>query len=230
MKDLICVVTGASSGIGKHISIELSSIAKHIYIIARDIKKLECVHDEIIKNQCECTIVPVDLREENSVENLAQQISKKNKFINALILSAGSIDALSPIDSIDLQKFKDILKLNYISNFRMIKNFHPLLKSTNNANLAVISSQIDNSKKQYWGIYQPIMSALNELTITYAKENYRSKIKANVFCPKAVRTKFRDIIMPGENKDALPTPEYIAKKIIKHILTSEESGKIIQIS
>ena len=91
-------------------------------------------------------------------------------------MSAGSIDALSPIDSIDLQKFKDILKLNYISNFRMIKNFHPLLKSANNANLAVISSQIDNSKKQYWGIYQPIMSALNELTITYAKENYRSKI------------------------------------------------------
>ena len=145
-------------------------------------------------------------------------------------MSAGSIDALSPIDSIDLQKFKDILNLNYISNFRMIKNFHPLLKNANNANLAVISSQIDCTKKQYWGIYQPIMSALNELTITYAKENYRSKIKANVFCPKAVRTKFRDIIMPGENKDALPTPEYIAKKIIRYILTSEESGKLIQLS
>jgi len=50
MKKLNCLVTGASSGIGKEISIELSNYAKHIYICSRNVKKLEIVHDKIIEN------------------------------------------------------------------------------------------------------------------------------------------------------------------------------------
>ena len=61
MNSLNCLITGASSGIGKSISIELSKISKHIYITSRDVKKLEEVHDIIINNDCECTIVPLDL-------------------------------------------------------------------------------------------------------------------------------------------------------------------------
>ena len=38
MKFLNCLVTGASSGIGAAVSIELSKSAKHIYIVARNNK------------------------------------------------------------------------------------------------------------------------------------------------------------------------------------------------
>ena len=41
MKKLICLVTGASSGIGREISLELSKKAKHIYITSRDVENLE---------------------------------------------------------------------------------------------------------------------------------------------------------------------------------------------
>ena len=64
MKFLNCLITGASSGIGKAISEELSKSARHIYITSRNIKKLEEVHDNIIKNKCKCTIVPLDLHED----------------------------------------------------------------------------------------------------------------------------------------------------------------------
>ena len=72
MKKLNCLVTGASSGIGKEISIELSNYAKHIYICSRNVQKLEIVHDKIIENNCECTIVPLNLCDENVIENLAK--------------------------------------------------------------------------------------------------------------------------------------------------------------
>ena len=75
MKKLNCLVTGASSGIGKEISIELSTHAKHIYICSRNVQKLEIVHDKIIENNCECTIVPLNLCEENVIENLAKPVS-----------------------------------------------------------------------------------------------------------------------------------------------------------
>ncbi len=224
-----CLVTGASSGIGKSIAIELSKKASHIYIVARNIKELEYVHDQIVKNSCGCTIVPLDLIEKNGIENLAKQIFIKDKFIDVLISSAGIIENLSPVESIDLNKLKNILELNYISNFRLIKSFHPLLKSSKSGRLGVISSVSDKNKNQYWGIYQPIMTALNELVMTYSLENVNTNIKANIFYPGAVQTKLRAMVMPGEENGALHLAEDVAVTVVKNILEQDSNGKIINI-
>ena len=64
MKDLnktVCLVTGASSGIGKQTAIKISNIVDHVYILSRDVTKLEGVNDQIINNGSDCTIVPKDL-------------------------------------------------------------------------------------------------------------------------------------------------------------------------
>tara|TARA_Y100000816_G_C26062188_1_gene557865 strand:- start:65 stop:757 length:693 start_codon:yes stop_codon:yes gene_type:complete len=229
MKELNCLVTGASSGIGKEISVKLSNFARHIYISSRNIKKLEEVHDQIVKKNCECTIVPLNLCDENGIENLAKQIFQKDKSLDVLILSAGIINQLSPIDSIELEKLKEVLNLNYLSNFRMIKNFHPLLKNSKNSNIALISSEKDIAKGSYWGIYQPIMTALNELFLTYANENKSTNIKTNIFCPKAVNTNFREVFMPGEDKRKISDPKLIANKIINYIIKTKSTGRIIRI-
>ena len=151
MKFLNCLITGASSGIGKAISEELSKSARHIYITSRNIKKLEEVHDNIIKNKCKCTIVPLDLHEDDGIENLAKQIYEKDKFIDVLILSAGIINQLSPVDSIELSNIKKIVDLNFLSNFRMIKIFI-LLKNSNGSNLVLISSFKD-IQRHIIGVY-----------------------------------------------------------------------------
>ena len=230
MKILNCLVTGASSGIGKEISIELSTYAKHIYICSRNVQKLEIVHDKIIENNCECTIVPLNLCDENVIENLAKQIQVKDTSLDILVLSAGIINELSPVESIDIENFKNILNLNFLSNFRMVKSFHSLLKSSNNANIAAVSSLKDPSKEYYWGIYQPIMTALNELLLTYSKENKGTNIKTNIFCQLAVNTKLRDVIIPGEDKSKISDPKDVAIKIVNYILEADGTGKIIEIT
>ncbi len=229
MRSLNCIVTGASSGIGKSISLELSKFAKHIYIIARNIKKLEEVNDEIIDNGCDCTIVPLDLTQENVIENLSVKVFQKDNVIDIMVLSAGQISELSPVDSIDLNKLNDILKINFLCNFRMIRNFHPLLINSENSHLAVISSFKDASKEEYWGIYQPIMTALNELINIYAMENKNTKIKINVYDPGNVDTRLRESIMPGESKDDIRSPKEVAIKIVDYILQGKTSGRFIKI-
>ena len=59
MRNLNCLITGASSGIGASIAQELSKTVKHIYILSRNTSKLEEINDKIISNGCECTIVHV---------------------------------------------------------------------------------------------------------------------------------------------------------------------------
>ena len=170
----------------------------------------------------------IGLNREKGIENLAKQIFIKDKFIDVLISSAGIIENLSPVESIDLNKLKNILELNYISNFRLIKSFHPLLKSSKSGRLGVISSVSDKNKNQYWGIYQPIMTALNELVMTYSLENVNTNIKANIY-PGAVQTKLRAMVMPGEENGALHLAEDVAVTVIKNILEQDSNGKIINI-
>ena len=229
MKKIVSLVTGASSGIGAETAIQLSNVSNQIYIIGRNIKNLEVVNDKIVKNNCACTIVPLDITEDSVISNLAKSMAKKNNKVDIVVSCAGIIDHLSPVDSIDEERFKKIIETNYLSNFRLIKSFHYLLKNSKNGRLVIVSSN-QNDGNQYWGAYRPTMKALNELLITYANENKKTNIKANVLCPKAVNTKFRDKIMPGENKNTLLSVNEVAKRILE--LTSEnfqETGKIINI-
>jgi NAD(P)-dependent dehydrogenase (short-subunit alcohol dehydrogenase family) len=225
----VSLVTGASSGIGAETAIQLSNVSSHIYIVGRNIKNLETVNDKIVKNNCECTIIPLDITENLVLDNLARMIATKNNKVDIVVSCAGIIDHLSPVDSINEEQFKKIIETNFLSNFRLIKSFHYLLKNSENGRLVIVSSN-QNNGNQYWGIYQPIMKALNELLIIYANENRGTGIKANILYPKAVNTKFRDKIMPGENKDTLLSANTVAKKIIQ--MTSkafQETGKIINI-
>ena len=229
MSKIVSLVTGASSGIGAETAVQLSKVSSHIYIIARNIQNLELVNDKIVNNKCECTIVPLDITEDSALNNLAKSIAKKNKKIDIIVSCAGIIDQLSPVESISEVQFKKIIETNLLSNFKLIKSFHYLLKNSEHGRLAVISSN-QNNGNQYWGIYQPIMSALNELLITYANENKKTRIKANLLCPKGVNTNFRDKIMPGEDKNKLLSTKAVAKKILE--ITSknfQETGKIINI-
>ena len=229
MNKAVSLVTGASSGIGYETAIQLSKVSSHIYIIGRNIKNLEVVNDKITKNNCKCTIVPLDVTKDSALNNLAKSIAKKEQKIDILVSCAGIIDQLSPVSSINELKFKEIVETNFISNFNLIKSFHYLLKNSDNGRIVILSSN-QNNRNQYWGIYQPIMIALNELLITYANENKKTRIKANILCPSAVDTKFRDKIMPGENKNTLLSTSTVAKKIIE--ITREdfyETGEIINI-
>ena len=229
MRNLNCLVTGASSGIGASIAQELSKSVKHIYIVSRNTAKLEEVNDKILSNGCECTIVPIDLRKPDVIENLSEEIFKKDKFLDIIVSSAGQITKLSPVESIDLNEFNDTIELNYVSNFRIMKHFHPLLKNSKQSNFVIISSLKNEMKSQYWGIYQPIMSALNELVISFANENKNTSINANIIYPGAVNTKFRENIMPGEDKKVIREPDSVAIEIVKFLLSNDISGKIIKL-
>ena len=231
MKNLnktVCLVTGASSGIGKHTAIKISNIVDHIYILSRDVSKLEKVNDHIINNGSDCTIVPMDLTKKNSIKELAKNIYEKEKKIDIVISSAGRISQLSPIGSLNEDEVNKTFELNYLANLLLMKEFLPLLKLSSKGKFMLISSKYSSLKSQYWSGYQPIMTALNELVKVYAEEN--KSIKVNCICPSAVDTDFRNDIMPGEDKKLILKPENIAENIIKIIQDeSIQSGEIITV-
>jgi NAD(P)-dependent dehydrogenase (short-subunit alcohol dehydrogenase family) len=213
-KNKICVVTGASSNIGRGVAIELSKTAQHIYLIGRNVNALEETSDLISINSCEATIVPLDLTKFDLIDELGHSIYKKHQRIDVFVSCAGMIRNLSPVTSINPKDFMEIINLKLISNYRLLRSFHPLFLASSKPRALIISKNINHTSNQYWGAYNTTMSALNNLIRTYANENKRTNIKINLFEPPLIESNFLNITSPGEDKKNLIELNKVVTRII----------------
>ena len=213
-KNKICVVTGASSNIGRGVAIELSKTAQHIYLIGRNVNALEETSDLISINSCEATIVPLDLTKFDLIDELGHSIYKKHQRIDVFVSCAGMIRNLSPVTSINPKDFMEIINLKLISNYRLLRSFHPLFLASSKPRALIISKNINHTASQYWGAYNTTMSALNNLIRTYANENKRTNIKINLFEPPLIESNFLIITSPGEDKKNLIELNKVVTRII----------------
>ena len=67
----VAIVTGASTGIGKHISIKLSKNNYHVILISRNEQKLQLVEKYIKDKGNDCSIVCADVGEKSSIEKIS---------------------------------------------------------------------------------------------------------------------------------------------------------------
>ena len=230
-KDRISVVTGASANIGRSVSIKLAKSSKHIYLIGRNIKELEKTADFVETESCETTIVPIDLTNFNLIDELGHSIYKKHKKIDVLISCAGIIKHLSPLTSIKPIDFEAIINLNLIANFRILRSFHPLFLTSNNAKILIISKKISTLGNQYWSSYNSVMLALNNLVKTYANENKTSNLKINLFEPPLIESNFVNMTSPGESKKNMLELDLVVRKILYYVDEDiAESGEILNFS
>ena len=231
LSDKICVVTGASSNIGKNVALRLSKMAKHIYLIGRNVKALEETSDLILLNDCEATIVPLNLTDFDLIDELGHNIYKRHKKIDIFVSCAGTIKNLSPVTSIKPKDFNDIIDLNLVANYRLLRSFHPLFMTANKARILIISKNISKMGMQYWGSYNTAMIGLNNLVKTYAYENKQSNLKINLFEPPLLESNFINITSPGIDKKDLVDLKHVIDRILSCLDENIiESGEIFSFS
>ena len=229
-KRKVGIITGASSGIGYSLALKLSERFDHLYITSRRISELEKLNDEIIKNNCECTIVPLDLKKIDLLDELASQIYSKERKLDLLLSAAGINYNLSPVTSIKDDEFRELFEINLLSNLKLLKSFQPLLKSSNESKIIVISSQLESKIKPFWGGNDSLVSGLHKMVLTFAEENKNTSISTNIVCPNGVDTDYRNTFMPGEDKSKLMTVHGFAEEFCK-LFDNElkNNGKIFKI-
>ena len=229
-KRKVGIITGASSGIGYSLALKLSEQFDHLYISSRRISELEKLNDKIIKNNCECTIVPLDLKKIDLLDELASQIYLKERKLDLLVSAAGINYNLSPVTSIKENEFKESFEINLLSNVKLLKSFQPLLKSSNESKIIVISSQLETKIKPFWGGNDSLISGLHKMVLTFAEENKNTNISTNIVCPNGVDTDYRNTFMPGEDKSKLMSVHKFAEEFCK-LFNNEfrNNGKIFKI-
>lgn len=222
----IALVTGATKGIGFAVAKRFAAEGAHVIATGRSVVGLEELDDVIKEIGGTATLVPLDLLESDKIELLAANIAQRFGRLDILVGNAGILGELSPVPHIDPKDWDKVIAVNLTANFHLIRCFDTLLKTSSVPRAMFVSSGVTGGAYPYWGAYAVSKSALEKMVETYAAENDKTTLRANLIDPSAVRTRMRAKAFPGEDPETLPHPDEITDifvKLASDVMT--ETGK-----
>ncbi len=210
----VALVTGASRGIGAAIAVAFAAEGAHLVLTARTTGGLEEVDDRIRAIGGSATLVPLDLRDPERIDDLAGALYQRWGHLDILVGNAGELGVLSPLGHIPPKVWGEVVDVNLNANWRLIRGLDPLLRAAAAGRAIFVTSGVARGVFPYWGAYAVSKAALEILVRLYAAEIADTPVRANLIDPGIVRTRLRARAFPGENPEYLPPPESIAEAFI----------------
>jgi NAD(P)-dependent dehydrogenase (short-subunit alcohol dehydrogenase family) len=223
----IALVTGASRGIGRALALAMAREGAHVVAVARTTGGLEELDDEIKSAGGSASLVPMDLRKLDGIDQLGGVVFERWKRLDILVGNAGVLGRLSPLGHIEPKTWDEVMAVNVTANWRLIRSFDPLLRQSDAGRAVFVTSGAARTIYAYWGAYAVSKAALETLAKTYAAETVKTAIKVNLLNPGPIRTRMRAQAMPGEDPNSLPLPEAVAEAFLPLVLPSQKESGLI---
>jgi short-subunit dehydrogenase len=138
-KNNVSIITGASTGIGKELALQLAKQGAFLSLAARDIINLNCVAEECRKIGSKVITVQTDVTVKEQCKNLIEKTLAEFGRIDTLFNNAG-ISMSAKFEEIqDLDLFETIMKVNYLGSVYCTYYALPYLKKSNGRIVAISS-------------------------------------------------------------------------------------------
>lgn len=225
----LALVTGASRGIGRAVAIGFAREGAHVILLARTVGGLEETDDAIRSIGGAATLVTLDLRKSDKVDQLGPTIFQRWGKLDILVGNAGVLGPLSPLPHVTADAFAEVIDVNLTANWRLIRSLDPLLRRSDAGRAIFVSSGAATSNTAYWGPYSIAKAGLEALVRTWAAELESTPVKVNLINPGPIRTGMRAKAFPGEDPGTLKTPEDLVPLFVR--LASRdlaETGKLFK--
>ncbi len=224
----IALVTGASRGIGRAVALGLAKAGAHVIIAARSVGALESLDDEIQAIGGAATLLQLDLKKGDRVDQVGPTIFQRWQRLDILVANAGILGPLSPLGHTTDDGFVSTIDINLVANWRLIRTLDPLLKRSDAGRAIFVTSGAASGKYAYWGPYAASKAGLEALVKSWAAELANTSVRANLINPGATRTGMRAKAFPGEAPETLPSPEALAPLFVELASPScERNGEIV---
>ena len=221
----VAVITGASSGIGRSLSIQLSQAGYQIVIAARSENKLNSICDEINEQGGSCIAIPTDVSKPNDIIRLKNQ-SMEYGNISVVINNAG-MGKFGPIEDVTLEDWDTQMNVNLRGAFLVSQAFVPELKKNNAGCLVFINSVAGIQPFSHSAVYVASKYGMRGLSASMREELREFNIKVISVHPGAVNTPFWDGIQGDFPREDMLDADELAASIIHSVkargnLTIEE--------
>ena len=230
LKDKNILITGASNGIGKSLSENLSKYGANVIMLSRNENALDAIYDSLKKKyKTDPCILKCDLEniDDEKSQEIANIISKNYQNLDSIIHNAAILEKMSDIESFDLQTWDKVMRVNLTSAFILSKYLIPLMKSSTTPRIIFTTSSVGKKGKAFWGAYSVSKAGVNALSDILSDElESISNIKVFNFDPKATKTNMRAMAYPAEDPSAIKDPDQLINYYLW--MLSEKSSSAIE--
>lgn len=132
-------ITGASSGIGEALFLELAKQGANIVLSARNEEKLQQLVKQANLAEANYLIIPFDLADTSKAESYVQQIIQKFNRIDFLINNGGISqrgEAVTTSQSVE----RNLFEINYFAQVALAKAVLPFMIKQQSGHITVVSS------------------------------------------------------------------------------------------
>ena len=204
-KEKVAVITGAGSGIGKQLAINLAK--ENCNVVICDINKGTILEtEEIIRNyNVSCTALNLDLREEKNINTLFKTTLRNYGKVDLLFNNAGVV-APSSFLNLSEENWDWCNDINYNALVKLSRVFLPQLMKNNEAALINTSSIFGIITSPNNTVYHSSKFAVRGFTESLAMELKDKKIQIHSVYPGHIGTnivldaKFDEDFLPSESK------------------------------
>jgi NAD(P)-dependent dehydrogenase (short-subunit alcohol dehydrogenase family) len=226
----LALITGASRGIGAAVARRFAAEGAHVILLARTVGALEERDDEIRALGGSATLVPVDLRDFDKLDQMGASLYQRFGKLDVLVGNAGVLGALSPMGHFDPKTWAQVIETNLTANWRLIRSLDPLLRRSDSGRALFTTCAAGRETRPYWGAYAASKAALETMVRIYAGEVANTALRVNLVDPGIVATKLRLQGFPAEDRAALKTPDEVVAPFVT--LASAEcalNGELLQV-
>lgn len=180
------IVTGGGSGIGRAVAHELASLGAQVVIAGRKLEKLESVKAEIEEAGGLITAVSTNIKSEEEVAALFDQVIARFGKVDGLVNNAGGQFA-SPAEFISLKGWTAVVETNLTGTFLMCREAYN--RGMNVHGGAIVNMLMDNSRGFPGMAHSAAARAgIENLTKTLAVEWARSGVRINAVAPGLINS------------------------------------------
>jgi 3-oxoacyl-[acyl-carrier protein] reductase len=212
----VAVVTGAAQGIGRVIALGLGREGAKVVVADLQSEKARSVANELIHLGAEALPVEVDVANESSVQQLAQQTFNRFGRVDILVNDAGVYLKALVVD-ISEENWDRTIDVNLGGNFLCSRAFVPSMRAQKGGRIISIASGIAHYGAKEFAPYAASKAAIIGFVKALARELGPDGITVNAICPGAANT-----AMPRTHRTEEELMARLRSNPLGHVLEPED--------
>jgi len=220
----VAIVTGASSGIGRHTAVALAGRGYLVYAAARKADLLREVADACRQAGGEGRTVATDVADPAQVELLVQTAVGEAGRIDVMVNNAG-FGVHARVAETSAEQMRRIFDVNFFGVFHGCKAVAPVMIAQRSGHIFNVSSVIGKRGTPFNGAYCATKFAVCGLTDSLRVEMIPHNVKVTCVCPGLTDTDFFDKVEGGSRRKktsfaslrTMQPPAHVARKIVAAI-------------
>ena len=214
------VITGASSGIGKAIALDLAAKGVNLFLLGRNIKALQTVAGKVDQLTSQIHCCQIDLTQDAEIKNMSDYIREIFGHIDILIHSAGVI-SLGKLESAPVEDFDWQYKTNVRTPYFLTQALLPLLRLSSFAQVVFINSSAGVTASANVGQYAATKHALRAVADSFRREVNPEGIRVISIFPGRTASLMQEKIFRMEGRiyqpEVLLQPQDVAAVVINSL-------------